>query len=846
MAGIFTFDHAPTRPFSPWEGKPNGSDGTDADNSTNSTPLTRRAMRADFHPEAPRPATEQVNGLKSLVEESDLGSTEYKLTLKHASKPEDPKSADRFQHLKTQLLWRLSQTVPDRPALTGSTGESASPEQIGNLLQESKGVYYEIGVADDGTFVGISDEDMELSLGVLRRMASSLGCEVQVLKKHPVADEKRDGKLTGGKLYICEAFVKPCLFGAITGANGTSRPLDVNDAKKAIPEQLRISFTGATAAGKSTLIGTLSTSEQDNGNGRVRLSLLKHRHEVNSGVTSCVSQEIVGYRLDGVAGARKDDQVINYATANRSSWTDICSTAAAAPDGGRVVIMTDSGGVPRYRRTALRSLIGFMPHYAFVVVPADCGTGSPEAKETLELSLAHLELVLKLGIRPVVVISKLDTAGGLGNVRNAVGSIVDLLKVHNKGRELLVVQETASPNLNGWGDFEAGRADEVVEKMRRDDDLVPVFFTSSVHGKGIRLLHAFLARLPIPQACGPQVATTLNKKHQPIKTLFHIDEVYDHQGAVVTGPGTAGEQTGIVVSGYLKKGIIAIGEELWVGPFPPNALPTEHESERPRRPTSGSFTHGSYTGSPSLLSIPIAHHFLSEESGSGTDSAGPNSLPRARRPLAKSPLSEKQPNEVEWAKYRVISARSCRVPVAYLRQSEIGTFGLVPVKDTPPLSHTPPIVATPDGGNTDRFLRKGMVLLDQAPVPRTSWPKAYTGFTAVFKLPKDHGMLRGVQTSIYTACVRAGAQVVSVDVLAEPKAESPNSGGGFFDFDGDEDEEEDEGEAKAVTTEVKFRFMGRREWVETGAGVLVMMGGGKVGKGRLALGGYWGEIVGAD
>ena len=69
-------------------------------------------------------------------------------------------------------------------------------------------------------------------------------------------------------------------------------------------EQLRVTLTGPTMSGKSTLLGTLTTSTLDNGRGKSRLSMLKHRHEITSGITSSVTQELLGYR-DGVGAGHR-------------------------------------------------------------------------------------------------------------------------------------------------------------------------------------------------------------------------------------------------------------------------------------------------------------------------------------------------------------------------------------------------------------------------------------------------------------------------------------------------------------------------------------------------------------
>ena len=84
-----------------------------------------------------------------LPPENDAeGNVEYKSTLVNPS-------ANRLQHLSTQMKWRLQ-------------------EGGGQAL-------YEIGVGDDGALVGLSDEEMRMSLDTLERMAAEIGASVAIV-----------------------------------------------------------------------------------------------------------------------------------------------------------------------------------------------------------------------------------------------------------------------------------------------------------------------------------------------------------------------------------------------------------------------------------------------------------------------------------------------------------------------------------------------------------------------------------------------------------------------------------------------------------------------------------------
>ncbi len=60
-------------------------------------------------------------------------------------------------------------------------------------------------------------------------------------------------------------------------------------------------------AGKSTLLGVLTQGELDNGRGRARLNLFRHSHEVQTGRTSSISLDFVGFDSQGkVAGGLRN------------------------------------------------------------------------------------------------------------------------------------------------------------------------------------------------------------------------------------------------------------------------------------------------------------------------------------------------------------------------------------------------------------------------------------------------------------------------------------------------------------------------------------------------------------
>lgn len=81
---------------------------------------------------------------------------------------------------------------------------------------------------------------------------------------------------------------------------------------------IRIAVCGNVDSGKSTMIGVLVTGEKDNGRGAARLNVFAHKHEIETGRTSCISEQIMGFDDKG--------QVVNYRDDFHSpTWADIAN-----------------------------------------------------------------------------------------------------------------------------------------------------------------------------------------------------------------------------------------------------------------------------------------------------------------------------------------------------------------------------------------------------------------------------------------------------------------------------------------------------------------------------------------
>lgn len=540
-------------------------------------------------------------------------------------------------------------------------GVSNKPQHIRDSLQDSQGALYELGVCDDGTFVGLLEDELEESLDTLRLMASKLGCVVWVLRRVSVgeitpedaarnhSEVRRSGEwddredmgrrrgLKAGKLWVAEAFVKPIISkedGEHLAGSTTSRTTfedSLVGRGNTFPpdtEQLKISLTGTTTSGKSTLLGMLTTSQPDNGRGKSRLSLFRHRHELVSGVTSSVAQEILGYQSYSTHNYG-GGEVINYSYGNISSWTDVhtaisnTTNFADTDRSGRIVFLSDTAGHLRYRRTTIRSLVGWAPHYALMLIPGDEDGLSDSSRR-------HLHLVLKLELRLIVLITKLDIARR-ESLRKVLAELLGSLR--NAGMEPATIN-SGEKSFGSWSDKEERGVRSLIQRIGKLDQenpgtgrtVVPIVFTSSVSGAGIGSLHALLRGLPIPtegkreqkirkstqnglvpaessslveinqeitegsmkaedgdvvdqgvfEADEPSGTVVVDDHDQPVETLFHIEEVYalphsytySHSPESSIGGSVSSEPLeGAIISGHLRYGRISVGDELVIGPF---------------------------------------------------------------------------------------------------------------------------------------------------------------------------------------------------------------------------------------------------------------------------------------
>ncbi|KAJ5383866.1 hypothetical protein N7517_001777 [Penicillium concentricum] len=836
MASIFTYDPDPPRVSSPWSTSGSSTPQINASGSRGVAIRTRPSatpLRAD-------PDLLSNYGISKLEPEPQEGPTEYKVHLllrprrpylsmstghviagsyhhhyrvmsttsisvspglEPTPRPMQAKSSQsrhqRLQGLTTQLLWRLQQSSPFHSSTTSNLvmpvlpeaalelGVPSKPARLLPGLEESQGALYEIGVGDDGTFVGLTQDELDESMTNLQAMAASLGCKVEILRRVVVGkcewtenlpsattDQTRNNTES---LWVAEALVSPDLdfynISPIKPKNDTETAAHPKLGNKSVldqdyshTEQIRISLAGPSTAGKSSLLGTLTSSTLDNGRGKSRLSLLKHRHEISSGITSSVAQELIGY-TDEVPPT-----VINYASGNVAGWDDI----HAASKGGRLAFVSDLPGSVRYLKSILRGLVSWAPHYVMLCIPANCGSETPSSEQSgteqseIETCLSYLELCLKLEVPVLVVITKLDLASRSG-LRDNLGRVLSALKTAGRQPAMLPASPAGDKPLDLQ---QVSTLDSTqVQKVLTAADgkwahTVPILLTSAVDGSGIGKLHTFLRSLPIPTR--PSRRTIHIPKGLPMPShsstnIFDVDEVFAIPPSKVYSLDSekgGQENRGVVLCGLVRRGNVSIGDEMVIGPILVD-VPNDQGNEA--QPPGGSLSR----------------------SGPGSSGDLPASFPQ-------NSLSGKD-SQARWQRIRVVSVRDLRLPVRRLIRDQVGTIGIEPI-------------GVSEDGRLPRFgrIRKGMILSNfHAPLwcsngtsPATSLLALpfHTGFTATFRstefsAPNSPPLLLGGNAIAYIANIRATVRVICMaltgsgeELSSEPPSPSEPE---FFSFDGD-------------------------------------------------------------
>ena len=163
--------------------------------------------------------------------------------------------------------------------------------------------------------------------------------------------------------------------------------------------EISIVVCGPVDAGKSSLVGVLTTGELDDGRGKARKNVFNHSHEQESGRTSCISQNIIKYIM-------KDGYMELLSTKiNRKYDPKIVKKIDMynyTMNGDKVVSLIDLAGHEKYLKTTVFGITGMFPDKGIVVIGANTGI--------TKLTREHIGIMLYTNIPFMIIITKIDMA----------------------------------------------------------------------------------------------------------------------------------------------------------------------------------------------------------------------------------------------------------------------------------------------------------------------------------------------------------------------------------------------------------------------------------------------------
>ena len=376
--------------------------------------------------------------------EKDDGNIEYKRELTNLDN-------DTFNKRVTQMKYRLCEGV----------GEA----------------FYFIGVNDDGTLNELSEAEYIESEYNLKKIADEINCSVIKIQ-----ESNKNNKFIG-KFLIRE--------------NNKNNYININ-----------ISIAGNVDAGKSTIIGVLTRGILDDGKGKSRLHVFNYKHEIDTGRTSSISQQIMGFSDNGDVISTKYDNIHN--------WSDIINQST------KLIYFYDLAGHKKYLKTTIFGLTSLCSDYCLILINANSGIN--------HMTMEHIGICINLKIPFIIVVTKMDITP-INIINETMTKINNICK--NKIKKTSYIIKNITDVIN-------------IAKNIKNNSLVPIIQISSVTGYNIDLLKKLLNLIP-------------QRNNYQQNNNKHIELVIADTYSVIGHP--------LIISGMLKSGTIRPNNNLLIGPF---------------------------------------------------------------------------------------------------------------------------------------------------------------------------------------------------------------------------------------------------------------------------------------
>ncbi|RDW63026.1 putative GTP binding protein (GTPBP1) [Aspergillus mulundensis] len=410
------------------------------------------------------------------------------------------KSTVHEEHAELEILDQLGlsddpKTIKLKDLLLSSDDKpdedvKALAEILQSRIDEGHGeTIFDLGVEDGGETMSLSLDQWNSALQRLREAATTLAAHCRILLTYNVGGPE-ESKATNDRI------------------KGSWGKILIRQPAETVEEmaEIRMAVVGNVDAGKSTMLGVLVKGGLDDGRGRARVNLFRHKHEIESGRTSSVGLEIMGFDAQG--------EIVSSSQGRKLSWEEIGKRSA------KVISFSDLAGHERYLRTTVFGMLSSNPNYCLLMVAANNGL--------IGMSKEHLGIALALNVPVMVIITKIDICPPQ-ILQETISQLTKILKSPG-ARKIPIFVKDMEETINTATQFVSQR-------------ICPIFQVSNVTGENLELVRTFLNILPYRGQYNPDA---------PFEFLINDTFSVPHVGTVV--------------SGVAKSGVIHAGDSVLVGP----------------------------------------------------------------------------------------------------------------------------------------------------------------------------------------------------------------------------------------------------------------------------------------
>lgn len=293
-------------------------------------------------------------------------------------------------------------------------------------------------------------------------------------------------------------------------------------------EECMIAVCGPVDAGKSSLIGVLTSGELDDGRGFARNKILIHKHEQDSGRTSNITFNPLVYESDKnyiylCYPFHNKKHILKIPFRNKQVLAEENSTYKS-----KIISFIDLAGHEKYLKTTIKGVAGSFPDYGVVVIGANTGI--------TRLTREHIGILFYLKIPIIIIITKIDLAPR-HVYRKLCNRLKKLLSKKSFGKVIYFISDSEKRDEE---------TNIYLDKMIGNPDIIPIISISNKNGININNLHKIFYNLP-------NVGKWKNDKITG--SIIYLDKIYNVPGI------------GLVVSGTTKGDNIKVKQKLYIGPF---------------------------------------------------------------------------------------------------------------------------------------------------------------------------------------------------------------------------------------------------------------------------------------